>query len=191
MCERSGSFVGVANDPVWEANACGWWGHRFVLVFMFSFVFIIVAGPWALLLCMLLALSTLLVLSVVVIMGVVVGVAVVVVVIVVVVVVGVGIGSGGGGGGRINGDGCDVSRMINNICYTNKQLEFRCLPFLCIPQNIPVSILECPNSAGMIRHRNDENSRSSCQSSFLWNPLDSAGMTGFLQELGGHCKDLD
>ena len=33
-------------------------------------------------------------------------------------------------------------------------------------------------------------SRPSCQSSFLWNPLDSAGMTRFLQDLGGHCKDL-
>ena len=42
----------------------------------------------------------------------------------------------------------------------------------------------------MIRHRNDENSRPSCQISFLRNPPDSAGMTGFLQELGGHCKDL-
>ena len=38
--------------------------------------------------------------------------------------------------------------------------------------------------------RNDENSRPACQKSFLRNPPDSAGMTGFLQELGGHCKDL-
>ena len=65
-----------------------------------------------------------------------------------------------------------------NICYTNKQLEFRCIPFLCIPWNIPVSILECSNSAGMSRHRNDENSRPSCQSSFLWNPLDSCRNSG-------------
>ena len=73
----------------------------------------------------------------------------------------------------------------------NKQTtRFRFIPFLHIPQNIPVSIPECPHSAGMIRHRNDENSRPSCQSSFLRNPPDSAGMTGFLQELGGHCKDL-
>ena len=42
----------------------------------------------------------------------------------------------------------------------------------------------------MIRHQNDENSRPSCQSSFLQNPPDSTGMTRFLQELGGHCKDL-
>ena len=42
----------------------------------------------------------------------------------------------------------------------------------------------------MSRHWNDENSRPSCQSSFLRIPLDSTGMTRFLQELGGHCKDL-
>ena len=73
----------------------------------------------------------------------------------------------------------------------NKQTTgFRFIPFLRIPRNIPVSIPECPNSAGMIRHQNDKNSRPTCQSSFLRNPPDFAGMTGFLQELGGHCKDL-
>ena len=46
--------------------------------------------------------------------AVVVVVIIVVVIIVVVVVVGIGVGSGGGGGGgRSNGDGCDVSGMIN------------------------------------------------------------------------------
>ena len=118
MCERSGSFVGIANDPVWGADARGWWGCRFVLVFVFGFVFVVVTGPWALLLCVLLVLSALLVLSIVVVMGVVVGVAVVVVVVVVVVVfvvvvVVVGVGVGSGGGGRSNGDGCDMSHMIN------------------------------------------------------------------------------
>ena len=53
-----------------------------------------------------------------------------------------------------------------------------------------MSIPEWPNSARIIRHQNDENTRPSCQSSFLQNPLDSAGMTRFLQELGRHCKDL-
>ena len=80
--------------------------------------------------------------------------------------------------------------MINKPMLNKQTTGFRFIPFLRILRNIPVSIPECPNSAGMIRHRNDENSRPSCQSSFLWNPPDSAGMTGFLQELGGHCKDL-
>ena len=35
--------------------------------------------------------------------------------------------------------------------------RFHFIPFLRILQNIPVSILECPNSAGMIRHWNDKN----------------------------------
>ena len=111
-------------------------------------------------------------------------VVVIVVVVVVIVVVGISVssGGGGGGGGRSNGDGCDVSHMINKHMLHEK--------ITGILQNIPVSIPECPNSAGMIRYQNDENSRPSCQTSFLWNPLDSAGMTGFLQELGGHCKDL-
>ena len=74
-------------------------------------------------------------------------------------------------------------QQTNNVCQTT---GFRCIPFLCIPVSIP----ECVNSAGMIRHRNEENSRPSCQSSFLRNPPDFTGMTGFLQELGGHCKDL-
>ena len=80
--------------------------------------------------------------------------------------------------------------MINKPMLNKQTTGFRFIPFLRIPRNIPVSIPECPNSAGMIRHRNDENSRPSCQISFLRNPPDSAGMTGFLQELGGHCKDL-
>jgi hypothetical protein len=67
---------------------------------------------------------------------------------------------------------------------------FRCIPFLCIPWNIPVSIPESGHSAGIIRHRNAKNGRPSCQISFHRIPLDSAGMTGFWQELGGHCKDL-
>ena len=78
-------------------------------------------------------------------------------------------------------------QQTNNVCQTTR---FRCIPFLHILRNIPVPIPECPNSARMIRHRNDENGRPSCQSSFLRNPPDSAGMTGFLRELGGHCKDL-
>ena len=45
---------------------------------------------------------------------------------------------------------------------------------------------------GMPKFRqNDENSRPSCQTSFHQIPPDSTGMTGFLQELGGHCKDLE
>ncbi|KIK00312.1 hypothetical protein K443DRAFT_79130, partial [Laccaria amethystina LaAM-08-1] len=53
-------------------------------------------------------------------------------------------------------------------------------------QNILVSIPESGYSAGIIRHQNGKNSRPSCQISFHWIPPDSAGMTGFLQELGGH-----
>ena len=63
MCERSGSFVGVANDPVWGADARGWWGRHLVLAFVFGSVFVVIAGPWAQSLCPLLALSVLLVLS--------------------------------------------------------------------------------------------------------------------------------
>ena len=65
-------------------------------------------------------------------------------------------------------------QQTNNLCQPT---GFRCIPFLRIPRNIPVSIPECVNSAAMIRNWNDKNSRPSCQSSFL-------------QELGGHCKDL-
>ena len=86
--------------------------------------------------------------------------------------------------------GVQQTNNVRQTLYIGQTTKFRCIPFLCIPWNIPVSILECVNSAGMIRHQNDENSRPSCQSSFLWNPPDSTGMTGFLQELGGHCKDL-
>ena len=87
--------------------------------------------------------------------------------------------------------GVQQTNNIRQTLYIGQTTGFWCIPFLCILRNIPVSILECINSAGMIRHQNDENSRPSCQSSFLWNPLDSAGTTGFLQELGGHCKDLN
>ena len=87
--------------------------------------------------------------------------------------------------------GVQQTNNVRQTLYIGQTTGFLCIPFLCIPRNIPVSILECVNSAGMIRHRNDENSRPSCQSSFLRNPPDSAGMTGFLQELGGHCKDLE
>ena len=80
--------------------------------------------------------------------------------------------------------------MINKPMLNKQTTGFCFIPFLRIPWNIPVLILECPNSAGMIRHQNDKNSRPSCQSSFLRSPPDSAGMTGFLQELRGHCKDL-
>ena len=79
-----------------------------------------------------------------------------------------------------SGDGCDVSHMINKPMLNKQTTGFRFIPFLRIPRNIPVSIPECPHSAGMIRHRNDENSRPSCQSSFLWNPPDSAGIRGAL-----------
>ena len=78
----------------------------------------------------------------VVVMGIVVGVAVVVVVVIVVVVVvvvvvvmGVGVGSGGGGGGgggRSNGDGCDMSRMINKH-MRNKQTTG--IPLHSVPVN--------------------------------------------------------
>ncbi|EDR07232.1 uncharacterized protein LACBIDRAFT_298911 [Laccaria bicolor S238N-H82] len=103
---------------------------------------------------------------------------------------------GGNGGGEE--DGWWVERKECCICLVvlplfgnrskiNKQMNgFHCIPFLSILWNIPVSILECPNSPGMVRHQNDENSRPPCQISFLWNPPESAGMTGFLQELGGH-----
>ena len=129
--------------------------------------------------------------GVVVVMGVFVGIVVVVVVgvvvIVVIVVVGVGIGSGGGGGGggRSNGDGCDVSRMINKHML-HKQTTGILL------HSIPVNSAEHSglNSRMPKFCQNDENSRPSCQSSFLWSPLHSAGMTRFLQELGGHCKVL-
>jgi hypothetical protein len=70
--------------------------------------------------------------------------------------------------------------LFGNKCAINKQH----LPNNWIPlHSIPV------HSAGIIRHRNGKNSRPSCQISFHWNLVDSAGMTGFLQELGGHCKD--
>jgi len=47
-------------------------------------------------------------------------------------------------------------------------------------------IPECPNSAGIKGTGMKKNSRPSCQILFHWIPPDSAGMTGFLQELGGH-----
>ena len=94
------------------------------------------------------------------------------------------------GHGRSSGDSCDMSHMINKHMLNKQTTTFCCIVFLQIPQNIPVSILECSNSAGMIRHCSDENSRPSCQISFHQIPLDSTGMTRFLWELGGHCEDL-
>ena len=39
-------------------------------------------------------------------------------------------------------------QQTNNVCQTTR---FCCIPFLCIPQNIPVPIPECPNSARMMK----------------------------------------
>jgi len=59
--------------------------------------------------------------------------------------------------------------------------------------SVPVNSVEHSSlNSGMPKfHQNATNSRPSCQISFHWIPPDSAKMTGFQQELGGHCKDLD
>ncbi|EDR05135.1 uncharacterized protein LACBIDRAFT_303495 [Laccaria bicolor S238N-H82] len=79
---------------------------------------------------------------------------------------------GGNGGGEEDGRWVEKKEcciclvalpLFGNKSKINKQLTgFRCIPFLPFLQNIPVSIPECPNSAGMVRHRNDENSRPPC-----------------------------
>ena len=79
--------------------------------------------------------------------------------------------AGGGGGGRSGvGDGGDVPHMINKHLLKKQTTGFCCMPFLHIPQNIVVSIPECPNSTGIIRHQDKKNSRPSCQISFHWIP---------------------
>ena len=45
------------------------------------------------------------------------------------------------------------------------------------PGTIPVSIPECPISAGLRMHWNEKISRPSCQILIDWIPPDSAGMT--------------
>ena len=59
---------------------------------------------------------------------------------------------------------------------------FQLHSILANPGTIPVSIPECPNSAGMRMHRNEKNSRPSCQILLHWILPDSAGMTEIQQE---------
>jgi hypothetical protein len=61
-----------------------------------------------------------------------------------------------------------VMRVVTAIA---KQITgFRCILFLCILQNIPVSIRNPCHSARIIRHQNEQNSRPACQ-------IYSTGMT--------------
>ena len=80
---------------------------------------------------------------------------------------------------------CLVGGLFGNRCETNKQTNkqitgFCCIPFLRILQNIPVSILECPNSAGIKGTGMKKNSRPSCQILFRWNDRIPAGIRGAL-----------
>jgi len=56
--------------------------------------------------------------------------------------------------------------LVTGVKQTNKQTNNQIL------QNIPVSIPECPNSAGIKGTGMKKNSRPSCQILFHWIPLE-------------------
>ena len=61
--------------------------------------------------------------------------------------------SGGGGGG---GKDCDMSHIINKHMLNKQTTTFHCILFLQFPQDTAVSIPECPNCTGIIRHWNEK-----------------------------------
>jgi len=67
--------------------------------------------------------------------------------------------------------------LVTGVKQTKKQTNNR-IPLHSVP--------ECPNSARIKGTGMKKNSRPSCQILFHQIPVDSARMTGFLQELGGH-----
>jgi len=76
--------------------------------------------------------------------------------------------------------------LLTGVQQTNN--VFTKQPDSVLLHSVPVNSAEHSGlNSGMPKfHWNAKNSRPSCQISFHWIPLDSAGMTRFLQELGGH-----